>query len=186
MFGGRSEGRSGPLERSFNRPTQYGKRLRTAGAVATAMAFFALSVVVGTANQAWAGKRHHHSVTPLAGACGGSITPNTFLNVGGVLTADSGPFNVGDTVNVQATILNTNASTFTVANVQQDLSCPSTATNFFDCDPSGGAHPGPDDNAISYVGNITTTCGVTWNANTSTPGLVIFTPATPLTLAASG
>jgi hypothetical protein len=185
MFGGTSQDRGSPLGRSLNRPTQYGKLLRMVGAAACAMVLFALTVV-GTAKPAWASHRHHHS-TPDAGACGGSITPATFLNNTGTPVADNGPFNVGDTVNIQATILNSNATTFTVTNVQQDLSCPSGATNFFDCDPNpAGAHPGPDDNAITYLGNITTTCGVTWNANTSTPGLVIFTPATPLTLAASG
>jgi hypothetical protein len=186
MTGGKSRYRGSPSGRSLNRPTLYGKLLRMGGAAACAVVLFALTLV-GTAKPAWAKHHHHKSLTPDAGACGGSITPTTFLNQGGTLTPDNGPFNVGDTVNVQATILNTNATTFTVTNVQQDLSCPSGATNFFDCDPVGGAHPGPDDNAISFIGNITTTCpGITWNANTSTPGLVIFTPATPLTLAASG
>jgi len=129
MTGGTSHDRGSPLGRSLNRPTQYGKLLRMAGAAACAVVLFTLTLV-GTAKPAWA-RHHRHKALPAAGACGGSITPMTFLNNTGTPVADNGPFNVGDTVNIQATILNTNATTFTVTNVQQDLSCPSGATNFF-------------------------------------------------------
>ncbi|MGA9725249.1 MAG: hypothetical protein WBQ86_22530 [Candidatus Binatus sp.] len=146
------------------------------------MAFFALTVVLGTANQAWAGKRHRHSqptpVTDAGTACGGSITPSTLF----MGTANTGPFEVGNTVTVNAVILNTNPVNFVVTNVVDELSCIEIPSpfNFFTCNSSFSS--GPDDDSISYAANIQTDCGVTWNADTSVAGVVTFTPATTLTL----
>lgn len=182
MFGGTSQDRGSPLGRSLNRPTQYGKHLSVAGSAACAMAFFALTVVLGTANQAWAGKRHRHSqptpVTDAGTACGGSITPSTLF----MGTANTGPFEVGNTVTVNAVILNTNPVNFVVTNVVDELSCIEIPSpfNFFTCNSSFSS--GPDDDSISYAANIQTDCGVTWNADTSVAGVVTFTPATTLTL----
>ncbi len=154
-------GKNGSPPKGLSIPWTYrATRSGAAGAICI-VTLLALMVVTGLDNRAW------------AQTCGGSLTNQIQMPAG---TPNSGPFVVGDTVTIQATIDNNNATSFTVTDFVQKLTCLNT-TNFSLCSMA-------DDTAVTFVGNITTTCGVTWNAVTST-NTVTFTPTTPLVLTAS-
>jgi hypothetical protein len=153
----RNRGNNGVARNGPGRPLA---RIKTAGAV-SALAIFAFMAVLGTANRA------------SAAVCGVSLTN---------AISPSDPYQIppGATVTITATIGNNaaNNSTYTLSSFTQLLSC-ANAADFSTC---GGA----DDSTVSYVGNIGGTCPVTWTANTSTPGQVVFTPNSTLTLAIGG
>jgi hypothetical protein len=147
----------GPPNGLPNPWTYKNKRFKAAVSIIT---LFALMTVLGTADGVW------------AQTCGGSLEPQIQHPAG---TPNIGPFTVGTTVTIQNTIHNTTGTSFTVTDFIQKLSCLNT-TDFVLCTTA-------DDSSVSFVGNITTTCGVTWNA-VATTNTITFKPTTTLTLPA--
>jgi len=153
----------GPPNGPPNPWTYKNKRFKAAAAAVSIVTLFALTAVLGTADGVW------------AQTCAGNLH---------LVESPVGPYQIGDTVTLTATILNTGSTPAVpqvVTNYVQKLSCPANVTDFALC-------TSPDDTSVLFENNIKTTCvdsmsnPIVWTPTLAT-GQVTFTPTKTLTLA---